>query len=102
MSPVSRLKQMTRQEVPPSVAVVTKTLSFQTMGEDQDSPGISVFQATFSVVDHLVGRLVSVERPWPVGPRKRGQFSAEASARRRKDRITAVAREIMGDVLNDQ
>src|SRR5687768_3407793 len=102
MSPVSRLRQMTRQEVPASVAVVTKTLSFQTMGEDQDSPGISVFQAMFSVVDQFVGSLVSEEVPWPVGPRKRGQFSAEASESRRRDRITAVAREIMGDVLNDQ
>src|SRR5687768_1113049 len=69
---------MTWQATPSCEVPVRKTLSPQTMGEDQPWKGTGVCQATFSVADHFRGRLVSAETPWPVGPRKRGQFSAWA------------------------
>jgi hypothetical protein len=84
------------------VAVVTKTLFSQTMGDDHDSPGISVFHAMFSVVDQLAGRPDSDERPCPVGPRNRGQFSASASERRHNATMTTSAREIMRVLIDDQ
>jgi hypothetical protein len=39
---------------------------------------MAVFHATCSFGDHLSGRSRSLEIPWPVGPRNRGQFSADA------------------------
>jgi hypothetical protein len=94
--PESRSRARTWQDVPLASALVRKTLSSQTMGEDQDSPGISVRQAMFWLGDQVVGRLVSAERPWPVGPRNLGQFSAEVvtagtqSAQRRRERRIMV------------
>src|SRR5262245_31994607 len=64
--------------MPPLVAVVTRTRSPHTMGDDQPDPGISVFHATLEVELHSSGKSVSPEMPCPVGPRKRGQFSARA------------------------
>ena len=46
------------------------------MGDDQPLPGMGVFQAIFSVIVHITGKLVSVDFPWPPGPRNRVQLSA--------------------------
>src|SRR6185436_1885944 len=73
--------QTTWQLLPASVADVRKTLSPTTIGDDQPSPGIAVFHATFVVADHSSGRPVSGEWPWPSGPRKRGQSWAQRSRR---------------------
>ena len=37
-------------------AEVTKTLPFQTIGDDQPTPGTSVTHSTFLVVDQVLGR----------------------------------------------
>jgi hypothetical protein len=58
------------------MALVRKILPFHTMGEDQPSPGISVFHAMFELALQFRGTPVSAEWPWPFGPRKRGQFAA--------------------------
>src|SRR5688572_10788194 len=47
-------------------------------GEDQPSPGISVFQAMFAELLHSVGSPFSLDIPCPVGPRNPGQFSGQA------------------------
>lgn len=58
------------------------------MGEDQPRPGISVFQATFLVVDQLSGRSGFSEIPRESAPRKAGQFSwAESGRRRTREKI---------------
>src|SRR5436190_23668381 len=51
-------------------------------GDDQPSPEMGVFQATFLVLDHCTGtgRLRALECPWPSGPRNCGQSSACAAA----------------------
>src|ERR1039457_969092 len=85
MFPFLRSSESTRQLAPPSVAVVTKTRSPQAIGEDQDSPGRGVFQATFSVALHLAGRPVSLEMHCAVGPRNCGQFSAEADVTKARE-----------------
>jgi len=46
------------------------------MGDDQPLPGMAVFQAIFSVIVHITGKLVSLDFPWPSGPRNRVQLSA--------------------------
>src|SRR5579859_6689438 len=77
---------MTWQPFPPSVADVTKTLSPHTIGEDQPSPGIAVFHATWVEASQDRGSVASAESPCPVGPRKRGQLDsdcAQAGAARR-------------------
>src|ERR1041385_640652 len=51
----------------------------QTMGEDQPTPGISIFHATFSLEDHLSGGAASSATPSEPGPRNCGQWP-EASA----------------------
>src|SRR5688572_530712 len=65
-----------RHDVPFSVAVVTKTRSSQTIGDDQPTLGSSVFHTTFDSALQCNGTFFSVEIPWRVGPRKDGQFSA--------------------------
>src|SRR5688572_11596091 len=65
-----------RHDVPFSVAVVTKTRSSQTIGDDQPTLGSSVFHTTFDSALQCSGTFFSVEIPWRVGPRKVGQFSA--------------------------
>jgi hypothetical protein len=62
------------------VADVTNTRSSHTIGDDHPCPGIGVFHATFFSGDHSAGTFASDETPCPVGPRKRGQFSALARA----------------------
>jgi hypothetical protein len=46
------------------------------MGTEFPSPGKATFQVTFSVADHFVDRPVSVETPFPSGPRQAGQLPA--------------------------
>src|SRR4030095_15846891 len=76
MSPDVRSRQIRRHRVSPSVTVVRNTRSFQMIGDDQPSPGIGVFHFTFDRAVHSTGTFFSAEIPWPVGPRKPGQFSA--------------------------
>jgi hypothetical protein len=76
--PLLRSRQRTRHWVALSVAVVTKMRLPQTTGEDQPAPGMDVFQTTFDVALQCSGSFFSEEIPWPVGPRKRGQFSADS------------------------
>src|SRR5262249_23501858 len=59
----------------PSIAVVRKIRSPQTIGEEWHRPGIAVFHFTFSVGLHLVGRPVSGETPWLSGPRHCAHFA---------------------------
>jgi hypothetical protein len=59
------------------MAVVRKTFFSQMIGDEKPSPGIAVFQSTFLVWLHSVGRLVSVEIPWLSGPRHWAQFGLE-------------------------
>src|ERR1700754_1506774 len=59
-----------------SSAVVSHTWSPHTTGDDHSLPWIAVFQRTFLVSDHSVGRLLASETPSPVGPRNAGQLSA--------------------------
>ena len=62
----------------PTVAVVTNTRSFQTIGDDQPSPGMDAFQRTFELAVQASGTSFSDEMPWRVGPRNWGQFSARS------------------------
>src|ERR1035441_133519 len=61
-------------------ATLRKTLFPQTIGVAPDLPGISSFQAMFSVALQCRGRLVSVLTPFKEGPRHCGQFSASAGS----------------------
>src|SRR4051812_3303493 len=56
--------QMTWQEAPPSVVLLMKTRSPQTIGDDQPTPGTSTDQATSAFVQ-LVGSPTSAQTPWP-------------------------------------
>src|SRR5436190_6661487 len=55
-----------------STAVVRKTLSPASTGEDQPRPGMDCFQTTLLVEDQCTGRFVAIEIPCPVGPRNSG------------------------------
>ena len=57
-------------------AWVRKILSPQMMGVELPGNSSATFHFTFSLADHLSGKLVSEECPCPVGPRHAGQFSA--------------------------
>ena len=60
------------------MTLVTKTLSLQTIGEDHPLPGTLVFHFTFSVLDHLTGKLLSLMptgNPLASDPLSLGQFS---------------------------
>src|SRR5688572_29980969 len=57
------------------MALVRKTQSPQTMGDDQPRPGISRFHATFSVADQRSGSVVPRPMPRDFVPRNCGQFS---------------------------
>src|SRR5262249_30197244 len=74
--PLLTSKHSARQDAPCSVAVVRNRRSPHTTGEDQPTPGTSACQARFSLRLHVNGQSFSLETPWPVGPRKHGQFSA--------------------------
>src|SRR5436190_7199075 len=97
--------QKTWHLVPFSVALVRKTRSFQTVGEDQPSPGTAVRQATLEVALQSTGTPVSRAIAWPLGPRKRGQFSAielllsterQETHNARRARIAKMVRRCMG------
>src|SRR6185295_14010015 len=84
LPPPSRFFQRTRPSArlthhshrsPPS-ATLRNTRSPQTIGVDPDHAGSFSFQATFSVFDHLNGRLISRLVPFNCGPRHCGQLSA--------------------------
>ena len=65
---------------PGLTAVVTKTRSRQTMGDDQPRPGTSTAQATFSVVDQvLAAASIRSATPDPPGPRNCGHSSGPAA-----------------------
>src|SRR6478735_3255690 len=91
--PLLRSTQITWQNLPRSVVEVMKMRSPNTIGDDQPSPGISVFQATFSVPLQCSGKSLAAETPWPVGPRNRGQFSTarDIAATAKNDPKTAAA-----------
>ena len=55
------------------VAAVMKTLLPHTTGDDQPTPGTSATHSTFSVFDHVTGRLGLSEIGFESGPRNRGQ-----------------------------
>src|SRR5256885_15749360 len=85
----------TPSSCPSSLAVVTHTCSPHTTGDDQALPCTAVFHTTFSCSDHLSGRAVESETPWPVGPRNWGQLvsaklAAVCSARARKPKRKAL------------
>src|SRR5215510_5586597 len=61
--------------ISPSIAVVRKIRSPQTMGEECPRPSTGVFHFTFLVALHSVGNPFSVETPWPSGPRHCAQFA---------------------------
>src|SRR5688500_5355339 len=55
------------------VAAVMKTRVPHTTGDDQPTPGTSATHSTFSVLDHVTGRLGLSEIGFDSGPRNRGQ-----------------------------
>src|SRR5580700_9914241 len=57
------------------ITLVTKILSPHTIGDDHPDPGMSTFQRTFSVADHLSGSAGSSTTPVDPGPRNCGQLS---------------------------
>jgi hypothetical protein len=65
---------------PAFTAVVTYTLSPQTMGDDQPRPGTSAVHATLSVADQRVGRLEESATPAPFVPRNCGQLPSSAGS----------------------
>src|SRR5262245_4607026 len=62
----------------PSMAVVRKMRSPQTMGEECPRPSIVAFHFTFLVALHSVGNPVSFEIPCPSGPRHCGQLAPDS------------------------
>src|SRR5262245_16909855 len=58
---------------PAGTAVVTNTLSPQTMGVDDPRPGMGVFQRMFFDSLHSSGGVAAFERPLAYGPRHCGQ-----------------------------
>ena len=58
-------------------AVVRKTVSPATIGDDQPEPGTSTLHSTFSVVDHRTGNRSSSETGMPAGPRKPGHVATD-------------------------
>src|SRR5688572_19679133 len=55
------------------VAAVMNTRVPQTTGDDQPTPGTSETHSTFSVLDHLTGRLGWSDTGLELGPRNLGQ-----------------------------
>src|SRR5581483_11602605 len=58
---------------------VRKIFPSQTIGDDQPSPGIAVFQATLVAASHETGRARSSDHPWPDGPRNRDQLPSDCA-----------------------
>src|SRR5260221_12678003 len=68
-----------------STHVVRNTRSPWTIGDEWPTPGISVFQAIFSVADQWIGNAVfSSETPSRRAPRHMGQSSAKSGVTSRK------------------
>src|SRR5262245_40739029 len=57
----------------------------ETTGALTPAPARGTFQRTFSVADHLVGRLLSWDTPVPAGPRQPGQSAPSARAAKQSD-----------------
>src|SRR5438132_8938341 len=76
------------------MAVVTKTLSPQTTGQECASPGIVVFQRTFVplVASQLVGVVFPSATPVALAPRNDGQFWARTVAARPAIRMMKIAK----------
>src|SRR5688500_15313361 len=89
---------------PSPVDVVSHTRPAATTGDDQPSPGTGVFQSMFRYSVHSTGRFVSVEWPWPVGPRNCGHSWAVAvvatprSAAKTRRLIRAAIRRFAADI----
>ena len=66
---------------PPSIDVVRKTRSPQTIGDEWPRPGTGVFHAMFLPGDHSSGYDASGEMPRPSGPRHCAQLSPLAGVR---------------------
>ena len=64
------------------------------MGDDQPSPGISVFQRIFSVAVQWSGRLVSGDMPCPFLPRKLDQLSAREAAVHQSEMVRVTVKQI--------
>jgi hypothetical protein len=80
--------------------VVRKTRLFETMGDDQPRPGISVFQATFSVADQRSGNPGASETPRASGPRNWGQSDRAADVMPpERNRARSQQNLRIGDVL---
>jgi hypothetical protein len=61
------------------------------MGLEEPGPGNSVRQTRFSLEFQVNGGWVVAAIPWPVGPRKRGQSSAETHETRRQMKRQALS-----------
>src|SRR5262245_16297815 len=61
-----------------------------TIGDELPLPATRTFHKTFCVADHVSGYPVPGARPWPDGPRHRGQYRA-ASPSSATIRMAAVA-----------
>ena len=61
------------------ITELKNTLSPHTIGEAQPRPGISTFQATFSVADHFAERNSPDPIPRAPGPRNWGQLDASVA-----------------------
>ena len=64
------------------------------MGDDQPSPGISVFQRMLSVAVQWSGRLVSGDMPCPFLPRKLDQLSARETAVHQSEMVRVTVKQI--------
>ena len=82
--PVLRSTLIARNDFPSSVAVVSQIRSPRIAGEDQPFPGISVFHLMFLLSLQVRGSPLSVECPWPGGPRNSGQSSASTGREKRR------------------
>ena len=63
-----------------SRAAVSHTRPSAITGDDHPEPLTRTFHETFLLSLQLSGRPVSVEWPWPVGPRNSGQSAAYATS----------------------
>src|SRR5688572_7690848 len=93
--PSRRSKHITLRRVPPFVAWVMKTRSPQTIGVELPRSGNGTRQATFSFVLQRSGRFFSLATPLPPGPRKPGQFAAQADEVRTQQRQTTAQEAFM-------
>src|SRR5262245_3044334 len=95
ISPLSRSTQTADSFLPSAVALVSQICLPQMTGDDHALPGMAVFQTTFSLSLHLIGRPRADDRPSPLGPRTPGQLPSarQEEAMRKSGRM---ARRDMG------